>query len=136
MEMTYGGALVMPSSYAVMDEEEMTYLEGGGTFTLGIKFKQNSFVINFLSSIAGALTTTKVAAALATITGLIITAIELGTAGLATLYLGAVILAFGNIIPVIAGAAVTSGILSLHGRTFKKSISGEKIPTLTLCPTI
>ena len=29
MEMTYGGALVMPSSYAMMDEEEMMYLEGG-----------------------------------------------------------------------------------------------------------
>lgn len=29
MEMTYDGALVMPSSYAVMDEEEMMYLEGG-----------------------------------------------------------------------------------------------------------
>ena len=28
MEMTYGGALVMPSSYAMMDEEEMMYLEG------------------------------------------------------------------------------------------------------------
>lgn len=31
MVMTYDGALVMPSSYAVMDEEEMTYVEGGGT---------------------------------------------------------------------------------------------------------
>ena len=30
MEMCYDGALVMPSSYAVMDEEEMTYIEGGG----------------------------------------------------------------------------------------------------------
>lgn len=30
MEMCYDGALVMPSSYAVMDEEEMTYVEGGG----------------------------------------------------------------------------------------------------------
>lgn len=29
MEMTYGGALVMPSSYAMMDEEEMMYLDGG-----------------------------------------------------------------------------------------------------------
>lgn len=29
MEMTYDGMLVMPSSYAVMDEEEMTYAEGG-----------------------------------------------------------------------------------------------------------
>lgn len=29
MEMCYDGALVLPSSYAVMDEEEMTYVEGG-----------------------------------------------------------------------------------------------------------
>ena len=29
MEMCYDGALVMPSSYAAMDEEEMMYLEGG-----------------------------------------------------------------------------------------------------------
>lgn len=29
MEMCYDGALVMPSSYAVMDNDEMTYVEGG-----------------------------------------------------------------------------------------------------------
>ena len=29
MEMCYDGALVMPSSYAVMDEEERMYVEGG-----------------------------------------------------------------------------------------------------------
>ena len=29
MEMSYDGALVMPSSYAIMDEEEMCYVEGG-----------------------------------------------------------------------------------------------------------
>jgi len=29
MEMCYDGTLVLPSSYAVMDEEEMTYVEGG-----------------------------------------------------------------------------------------------------------
>ncbi len=34
MEMCYDGALVMPSSYAIMDEEEMTYVEGGGIATL------------------------------------------------------------------------------------------------------
>ena len=34
--MTYGGALVMPSSYAMMNEEEMMYLEGGkNSDTLG-----------------------------------------------------------------------------------------------------
>ncbi len=29
MEMCYEGALVMPSNYAVMSEDEMTYVEGG-----------------------------------------------------------------------------------------------------------
>lgn len=29
MELCYEGGLVMPSSYAMMDEEEMTYVEGG-----------------------------------------------------------------------------------------------------------
>lgn len=32
MEMCYDGALVMPSSYAVMNEDEMTYVEGGATY--------------------------------------------------------------------------------------------------------
>lgn len=29
IEMCYDATLVMPSSYAVMEEEEMTYVEGG-----------------------------------------------------------------------------------------------------------
>ena len=33
MELCYDGALVLPSSYAVMDEEEMTYTEGGRSRT-------------------------------------------------------------------------------------------------------
>ncbi len=37
MEMCYDGALVMPSNYAVMDEEEMTYVEGGGSITINRK---------------------------------------------------------------------------------------------------
>ena len=39
MEMCYDGALVMPSSYAVMNEEEMTYVEGGGAIT--VKFSKD-----------------------------------------------------------------------------------------------
>lgn len=31
MEMCYDGALVMPSNYAVMSEDEMTYVDGGIT---------------------------------------------------------------------------------------------------------
>jgi hypothetical protein len=34
MEVTYDGALVMPSNCVMMDEEEMTYLTGGGTITV------------------------------------------------------------------------------------------------------
>lgn len=32
MDMCYDGALVLPSSYAVMDEEEMCYTEGAGIY--------------------------------------------------------------------------------------------------------
>ena len=34
MVMAYDGALVMPSSYAVMEQEEMTYVEGGAEKTM------------------------------------------------------------------------------------------------------
>lgn len=37
MRMCYAGALAMPSSYVVMDEEEMTYLEGGSYGQLPVK---------------------------------------------------------------------------------------------------
>ena len=36
MEMCYDGALVMPSSYVTMNEEEMTYVEGGWRFPICI----------------------------------------------------------------------------------------------------
>ena len=45
MVMTYNEALVMPSNYAVMDEEEMTYVEGGGTFQT-VAYHTVSFGIN------------------------------------------------------------------------------------------
>lgn len=32
--MTYDGTMVMPSRCTLMDEEEMTYVEGGGTITV------------------------------------------------------------------------------------------------------
>ena len=34
MEICYDGALVMPKNYAVVDEEEMTYVEGGWSNTI------------------------------------------------------------------------------------------------------
>lgn len=53
----------------------------------------------------------------------IATAVELGTAGTGTLYAGAFIIAWGAIVPTIAGAAVTYGINSLKGKTFAVDVS-------------
>ena len=136
MEMTYDGMSVMPSSYAVMDEEEMTYVEGGGTLTLGIKIGKNSFIVSMLAAVGSALTVAKATAILTAATASIITAIELGTAGAATLYAGALLLAVGKIIPTIAGAAVAYGVNSLKGKSFKKSVSCKYLPSITFCPTI
>ncbi|MCI5919284.1 MAG: hypothetical protein MRZ75_08195 [Roseburia sp.] len=40
MDMCYEGALVMPSNYAVMDEEEMTYVEGGKVYKIQLSARQ------------------------------------------------------------------------------------------------
>lgn len=128
MEMTYDGALVMPSSYVAMDEDEMMYTDGGGTFK--VKIASNSFVIGALSMIGGTLTTAKVARVLGGIGITIATAIELGTAGMGTLVAGAFILAWGGITSTIAGFAVNYGINALKGKTYKVA-SGWWCPNFT-----
>ena len=47
MNMCYDGALLMPSSYAMMDEEEMVYLEGGAVSTC---YKKASNASSYLSA--------------------------------------------------------------------------------------
>jgi len=70
MEMTYGGAMVLPRNYVVMDQEEMTYLEGGGLkeiaegmlgsliatalTAIGKKYITSAMVIRALTACAGA----------------------------------------------------------------------------------
>lgn len=67
MEMCYDGALVMPSNYAVVSEEEMTYLEGGGSATVRDTAKN---IRSRLTKVIGAsLTGTGVAAGLGAIIG-------------------------------------------------------------------
>ena len=39
MEMCYNNELVMPKSFVVVNEEEMTYVEGGGHYTVSISAK-------------------------------------------------------------------------------------------------
>ena len=84
MDMCYDGTLVMPSSYALMDEEEMMYVEGGGTETYtGTAKKLKGTAASLLAawtSLATGYTTTSAVAA-ATGAGIPIAAISgLGTA--------------------------------------------------------
>ena len=97
----------MPSSYAVMEQDEMTYVDGGGTLTFGITISKNSLIIGLLSCIGGTLTVAQVTAALtaATATAALITAIAFGTAGLGPLYCGALLLSLGSIISSLVGFA-------------------------------
>ncbi|AEV67564.1 hypothetical protein [Acetivibrio clariflavus] len=117
MKMNYDGTLLMPSNYVVMDKEEMTYVDGGGE--LWIQISNNSLIISILSALGGALTKSTAEAALAAAGAAIATAIELGTAGTGTLYVGAFLIAWGSVVPIIASAAVTYGINSLKGKKFK-----------------
>ena len=47
MEMCYDGTLVMPSSYAVMSEDEMTYVEGGRQ-----KIKVSTWILSSVIDVA------------------------------------------------------------------------------------
>ncbi len=49
MDMCYDGALVMPSNYAVMDEEEMTYVEGGANISYNIFMRSRAYCTAFAS---------------------------------------------------------------------------------------
>ena len=129
MEVCYKGILVMPENYVVMNEEEMTYVEAGGTFS--VQIGSNSFVMTALAGISGTLTTAKVSAVLGGIGLTIAGAIELGTAGAGTLVAGAFILAWGGIVSTLAGIAVSYGINSLKGKTFAIA-SGDWCPNYTL----
>lgn len=94
----------------------MEYFDGGGTVTF--KISSNSFIIGALSAVGGSLTIAKTTAVLAGLGVTIATAIELGTAGIGTLIAGAFLVAWGGIVPALAGFTVTYGINSLKGKTF------------------
>lgn len=128
IKMVYDGTLVMPTSYALMDREELTYVDGGGTFK--VQIGEKSFVMGALGVLGGGATATAISAALDAIGVSIAAAIELGTAGAGTLAAGAFILAWGGIASAIAGYAVNYGINSLKGKTFTV-ISASYIPDIT-----
>ena len=62
MTMCYEGALVMPSSYAMMDEEEMTYLEGGKFYGVTLTAAQCGDVATTLGALGLSFTVTSLLA--------------------------------------------------------------------------
>lgn len=96
MEMCYDGALVMPSSYALMDEEEMTYVEGGLSYSktsTGYKVTLSTRNCGDLAALAagGSITFATVSAVLGLtgvgIPGAIACAVLAGVAGLGSAYM-------------------------------------------------
>ena len=129
MEMTYNGKLVMPENYSEMTENDMIYVDGGGKAYL--KIGKNSIIINVLANLGKNATKEAMKKALIGAGASIAAAIELGTAGVGTLWVGAFILAWGDIIPTIAAEAVSYGISSLKGKKFKIA-SGWLCPNITI----
>ena len=117
MEMCYNGALVMPSNYAVVNDNEMEYVEGGGTTYL--KIGKNSFVAGALAALAGWGSKAMMTAALNAIGISIAASIELGTAGAGTLLAGAFILTWSGVVTTLVGFAVTYGVNCVKGKKFK-----------------
>lgn len=60
MEMCYEGALVMPSSYAVMNEDEMMYVEGGKAIRQSYAFLNKVYTLGYAAGLKKALRWTKI----------------------------------------------------------------------------
>lgn len=134
MEMCYAGALEMPSNYALMCEEEMTYVEGGGTVTITIK---KSTIQGVIGTISGAASGWAINAALDSLAIPIATAIELGTAGAGTLAVGAFLIAWhgaaAGIASGIAGSIVGTGVSKIYtGGDQSVSITKDFLPNFSV----
>ena len=133
MEMTYDGALVMPKSFAAVSEEEMTYVEGGGTITVTIK---KSTIQGIIGLLGGAVSSYAIQLALDALGGLLVAPIEFGTAGGATLAVAAFLVMWNG-----AAAAIASGIMGgvvgmgaskiYTGGDITKSFSAAILPNIS-----
>lgn len=117
MDMCYSEAMVMPRGCEVMDCEEMEYVDGGGTVQITLK---KSTIQTVIGTIGGAASGWAINAALDSLAIPIATAIELGTAGTATLAVGAFLIAWHG-----AAAGIASGIAgSIVGAGASKVYTG------------
>ena len=122
MDMCYDGALVMPGSFAVMCEDEMTYVEGGKTFIIN-RAKINKAAKKVWSTIGGVSTIAWLANKSAAQIGWKIAGVATKFAralasvgGFAGFALQAVSLAIAG---VIVASAITLGIVYATNSTLK-----------------
>ena len=127
MTMTYDGTMVMPKNYAVVTEDEMTYVEGGGTLTITITKNTICSAIGILGGVA---TKAGLTAIFASASVAVATAIELGTAGTGTLIAGLLLYYGSTAAAAIAGAVVkkvASGVYT--GGDLSWSVTQWGVPT-------
>lgn len=136
MEMCYDGTLVMPSSYAVMSEEEMTYVEGGSwsSYTGWDAIAQ-------LTVIAGCAYTTGAAMKKVGASILATASTAIGLIAAVSLVVGFSVLAGATAYQAMLAVCAASFMVSSWKKTgsFEKAgfrVNGISIFTFTLCTEV
>lgn len=109
MEMCYNGALMMPSSYAMMDEEEMMYVDGGwsgSVFAANLKGAYNNYKTAKKALLAGGLTL----GAIAKTASSTVTAIYMSYGAAIT---GTAAAIGGFVVGLIVGVGISAGVTYL-----------------------
>lgn len=107
MEMCYDGTLVMPANYAVVSEDEMTYVDGGEYKTATFCYKSPTNAYNYLNDMSNAISMT---AALTIVGGSIIGAAVGLVGGPVGSVIGAVV---GGIAGLIGGSILWGWVAAL-----------------------
>ena len=134
MENCLCATIDMPISYSLMDTEEMTYVEGGGTVNVTIKA---STIRNTVGVLGGAVSGIAIQAALDGLAAALVTPIEIGSGGLATVAVATFLVMWNGVAAQIA-TGIMSGIVGVgasavyKGGDIKKSFTHDNLPNLNL----
>jgi len=116
MELCLEAGLTMPANYVVMDEDEMCYVDGGGTITITLT---KGTIQGCIGTISGVASASAIQGALDALGGTIATAVELGTAGAGTLAVGAFLLAWNGMAAGLATTIASSVIGNGAGKLYR-----------------
>lgn len=124
MEICYAGALVMPSSYAMLDEEEMMYVEGGAKKLITTISATNCNRLASMAAIAGGLVTAL--CGLVTVVSAVATLLDCGITAAAVAIAGGITCAAGGLTAAVSGylsLASTYKGLNIYYNTITLNIS-------------